>query len=96
MADSSRDPDRSPATPKPGEPAPERFGDRSLTKRWWWPAAVVAITGAAVIGMQWDVIQTGGAIAATWLMVVIGAAAIVVGGVIAWRARPNREDPDAH
>jgi hypothetical protein len=90
----TKDPDRSPADPKPAEPAPERFGDRSLTKRWWWPAAVIAITGAAIIGMQWDVIQTGEAIVANWIMVAIGGAAIAVGGVVGWRSRPNPEGPD--
>ena len=49
-----------------------------------------AIVGFAVIGFQWEVLTSGQAIWATWLMVVIGAALLVSGALTAWRDRPNR------
>jgi len=70
-------------------------GSRSLTHRWWWQAAVIAVTGAAIIGFQWEVISGGEPIAATWVMVGIGAVAVVAGAVVAWRSRPGRSQQDA-
>jgi hypothetical protein len=64
--------------------------ERSLDRRWWWSAAVRAIVGFAVIGFQWEVITSGQAIWATWIMVAIGAALLVSGGATAWRDRPQR------
>lgn len=63
--------------------------ERSLDRRWWWQAFVFTAVGIAIIGFQWQVITTGQAIVATWIMVVIGAGLVVVGAVTAWRDRPR-------
>ena len=91
MADSAPDP-RTSIEPSPTEDEP---GSRSLTQRWWWQAAVIVIAGLAIIGFQWEVISVGESIAATWVMVGIGAVAVVMGAVLAWRSRPGRSEQDA-
>ena len=101
MTDAKPDPDATPpnATPLADAPAPSAKpsrlagSERSLDRRWWWQGFVFAIVGVAIIGFQWGVITSGQAIAATWVMVVIGAALVVAGGVTAWRDRP-RPDSD--
>lgn len=59
----------------------------SLTHRWWWQGAVVAVAGVAVIAFQWEVISTGAANPANWVMVALGGAAVVYGLVEVLRAR---------
>ena len=63
----------------------------SLFERWWWQSFMVAAIGLVVIGFQWQVISTGEAILANWLMVGLGAAAVVVGAVLFRKDRP--QDP---
>jgi len=99
MAD--RSPDR-PADPAHDDPADddavhddvteEPQGPTPLTERWWWTGAALVLVGAVVVGWQWDVIAKGDAIAATWAVVALGAAAVVVGGLWIWRDRPKRSD----
>lgn len=72
-------------------PEPRR---RSLDTRWWWQAAVLIIAGGAIIGFQWNVITGEQAIAATWVMVAIGAVLIGYGAVVAWRTHPSRATRD--
>ncbi len=84
-------PDDAAEAPRTGKMSRALAGsERSLDRRWWWSAAVRGIVGFAVIGFQWEVITSGQAIWATWIMVAIGAALLVSGGVTAWRDRPNR------
>jgi len=90
MADRIPDPDRPLASSAAETTSGSEPTNRSLTHRWWWQAAVIAVTGAAIIGFQWEVISGGEPIAATWVMVGIGAAAVVAGAVVAWRSRPHR------
>ena len=84
MADSSPTPERSDE-----EPAP----DRSLTARWRWQGAMLAGAGVIVIVWQWDMVAKGDAIAATWAMVALGAAAVVAGGVLLLKDRPSHQGP---
>ncbi len=85
MAD--RSPDRSPADDDAPE---ERVGPTPLTERWWWTGGALALVGVVVIAWQWDVIGKGEAIAATWVVVALGAGAIVLGVSWLWRDRPRR------
>lgn len=94
MADHSPDPDRSLASSADETTSGSEPTNRSLTHRWWWQAAVIAVTGAAIIGFQWEVISGGEPIAATWVMVAIGAVLVVAGAVVAWRSRPGRSQQD--
>lgn len=59
----------------------------SLTHRWWWQAAVVMAAGVAVVAFQWEVISSGEANVANWVMVAAGVAAVVYGAVELARAR---------
>ena len=101
MTDTTPDPNSTPPaepTPPADDPQAPRSAkvsralagsERSLDRRWWWQAFVFGIVGIAIIGFQWEVIATGEAIAATWVMVAIGAVLIVAAAVTAWRDRPG-------
>lgn len=75
--------------PEPDEDTPTK--SRSLFDRWWSQAASVAILGAVVIGFQWDVISTGEAIPANWVMVALGLGAIGVGAYLYRKDRPTKD-----
>src|SRR5665648_804619 len=91
MADRSPDPDRSLASSADETTSGAEPTNRSLTHRWWWQAVVIAVTGAAIIGFQWEVISQGESIAATWVMVGIGAVAVDAGAAVwpAWTFWPS-------
>lgn len=82
--------DRSPA-----DDDEQRVGPTALTDRWWWTGVALMLVGVVVIGWQWDVVTKGDAIVATWVVVAIGAVAVVVGAAWLWRDRPRRGDDDA-
>ena len=101
MSDTAPDPNSTPPaedTPPADDPETSRSAkasralagsERSLDRRWWWQAFIFAIVGIAIIGFQWEVLTTGQAIWATWVMIAIGAVLVVAGAVTAWRDRPG-------
>ncbi len=89
MADRSPEPDDDLTGEDEETPNP------SLFERWWWQAFMVAAIGLVVIGFQWQVISKGEAILANWLMVGLGAAAVVVGAVLYRKDRPQEPGDDA-
>ena len=85
-------------SPEPDDDVPAGDDDTpnpSLFERWWWQSFMVAAIGLVVIGFQWEVISTGEAILANWLMVGLGAVAVVVGAILFRKDRPRDRDGDA-
>ncbi len=75
----------------PRDDAPRTDPPASLTHRWWWQGAVVVVAGIVVITFQWEVIGSGRANAANWVMVAAGVGAIGFGLVELARARARHQ-----
>lgn len=67
----------------------------SLTHRWWWQGAVLVVAGIAVVAFQWEVIPSGEANLANWLVGLLGAAAIGYGLLELVATHRRRKSADA-
>lgn len=88
---SAAEPSVSPVTPE----RPETSQPASLTHRWWWQGAVLVVAGIAVVAFQWEVIPSGEANVANWLVGLLGAGAIGYGAVELVAAQRRRRADDA-
>jgi hypothetical protein len=78
------------AAPTPDAAGPEAPARQtSLTDRWWWSGAALALVGVVVAAWQWRSIADGESVWATWVVAGLGLVAVVVGGLWLLRDRPR-------